>query len=150
MNKLFHFELAFNELNDFTEVDSHLGSTGYYENLTDVKLGTDMLRFTDKHNRRGIILPIIDGGNIVVFERFTGGDNDVLVANYPSWLGGYSAMLGLSGAVGDGQFQSLAGFGYRGEEGERVPAVAYLLSMSPEEMRRKWVGETRRLMEDDE
>ena len=66
-------------------VDSRLGSTGYYETLIKSDIPTleksgDAVACMDAHGRRVLIIKL-PTSNWIVFERYTDGDSNVVVAN---------------------------------------------------------------------
>lgn len=73
--------------------------TGYFDGLTDVPFeGTAVRHFIDPTDRFGIILPTA-AGNLVIFQRFSGGQGGIAVSNYSDKLRGLCGMLGFGSNV---------------------------------------------------
>jgi len=104
-------------------VDEHHNGTGYFDSLRKADVGQDVCKFTDNKDRRGIIIPLLDGRNIVIFERYAMGKHDVLVANLPTSVKSISAVLGLNGQISDDRIMDLVGFSHRKEAGQRIANV---------------------------
>lgn len=121
------FDRAFEELDTANvDVDQHHNGTGYLNTLTKVKVGTDCQKFTDRDGRRGVILPVVDGLNVVVFERSPGEDTPILACNTPrsETLPGLASLLGLNGSLSDDTFAQLLGYNYTEKKGERQSDLA--------------------------
>ena len=62
--------------------------TGYFDNLVDADLGLkpgQLARFNTGpgNNRKGIVVALPGGKNVVIFERYTAGQGGVYVSNAP-------------------------------------------------------------------
>jgi len=93
--------------------------TGYFDHVVcnehapKLEAG-DMICFIDASERRGIILGLPKGlGNIVVFERFTRGENGVLTFNS---LNKISKSFGFQGKLSDEQVEFILGNTMYGDE----------------------------------
>lgn len=123
MNNTFNIVYSRVEAAVALDATEYGNGTGYFDEICTLELGTDVCRFEDDHGRRGLILPIVEGFNIVIFERFK--DNDILVANVPPG-NGLEACLGLNGEVSDDTLDVLMGSAIWAEEGKRIPLVAQM------------------------
>lgn len=86
------FEENTRKIVDIEYKEEFRGSTGYFEPMMSMALGLPMgtrFRFNTGpgNNRRvvGIVTPV---GNVIFFDRFTGGENEVVVQNVPAPLSG--------------------------------------------------------------
>ncbi len=73
--------------------------TGYYDHLAGVPFeGTQVRHFIDQSDRIGLILPT-KAGNLVMFQRYTAGQNGVVVSNCHERIRGICNMLGFGSSV---------------------------------------------------
>ena len=62
------------------QIDNGKNGTGYYDGLMDLSL-TETHQFIDEFKRNGLVIPIKDNKNLVVFKRYGDPNNDVVVTN---------------------------------------------------------------------
>lgn len=88
------------DLTPRVEFDPEWGNgTGYFDGATEVAFNDTAVRhFIDNADRIGLIIPT-RAGNVVMFQRFTGGDKGVVVANTHRKLNGICRMLGFGSSV---------------------------------------------------
>lgn len=75
---------------EFEVVAEDSNGTGYYDGLVLRSLrkpvGSILRAITPGANNRRMLVVVTPVGNVVIFERFTGGDKGVLVSNVPLTL----------------------------------------------------------------
>ena len=90
--------IATNENVRKLDVDASAGNgTGYFNSLTSRELEPGLWGF-EVNGRYGIIAatPV---GNVVMFQRYTGGQNGVAVCNWPRNLLAVQHMLGMTSSI---------------------------------------------------
>lgn len=74
------------------DAEKHLGATGYMEHMAEIDLelevGTVFKAHTGSVNNRKIVGIVTPVGNVVFFERYTGGTDGVVVVNAPYAMSG--------------------------------------------------------------
>ena len=91
------FEKQFNSIKTTVEFkETWKNGTGYFDNAVFDKEINEISKSTDAHGRRIIIIPTMVG-NVVVFERYKGGD--VIVSNAPRALEAFAYGLELGTAL---------------------------------------------------
>lgn len=135
------FEEATRKIVDIEYKEEFRGSTGYFEPMMSMALGLPMgtrFRFNTGpgNNRRvvGIVTPV---GNVIFFDRFTGGENEVVVQNVPAPLSG----LYPSGAVTfESIHQAMGGKdGYGVSVAEVVSRICNIANMLPIHAKVGWL-----------
>ena len=82
--------------------------TGYLDNAVHDKSITITSTTIDDFGRKVIIVPTTVG-NVVVFERFSGGDRGIIVSNAPRQVASLGAGLDLHGSLGDNELEFYLG-----------------------------------------
>jgi hypothetical protein len=103
------FDMIENTLSS-EEVKAGENGTGYFDGLVHADFGLAVgqrAKFTDRHNRRGIVL-ITQVGNVVIFERYPDGAQGVLVHNEPRSL---ESVVVPTSSITDAQYGALSGIG---------------------------------------
>lgn len=90
------------------DVSEFANGTGYYDNLCYQDIGLEVQNFTDEYGRRGLIIPLLDGYNIVIFERYSASTINALVSNTP-FGGAAERVLGIDSQVDDEAVDRLIG-----------------------------------------
>lgn len=123
-----NFNAIYEAVNSTTlKVEDFANGTGYYDALCLQDVGTEVLKFQDQHGRRGLIAPMTEGFNVVIFERYK--DNDgVLVSNTPTG-GAIDVVLGLNSMVDDSTVYRVIGDVQYAPEGRRQPNVRKLYNI---------------------
>lgn len=94
---------------EFEVIASDSNGTGYYDGLVLRNLrkpiGTMLRAITPGENNRRMLVVVTPVGNLVIFERFTGGDKGVVVTNMPTML----RLILVSGTVSLEQLRYMIG-----------------------------------------
>lgn len=116
-------------------IDAGANNTGYFNNLcyaSTVDLESEggeasMYYGVDTHGRVVLILPIVDGKNIVLFQRYTGHDS-VWVNNVPAGMDALFARMGWDGGMLGTQVADAIGSAGLGHIGQDLARFATMLN----------------------
>ena len=95
------FTAAYDRISNAVEFNpSWKNNTGYLDNAVHDKNIVEICKTIDDKGRKMIIIPT-PVGNVVVFERYTNGENGVVVSNAPLAIEKLAFGLDLGSSLGD-------------------------------------------------
>lgn len=117
------FNAAFNRINYAIEFNpSWKNGTGYLDGAVTEEI-TATCKSIDDHGRKVILIPT-GIGNIVLFERYKGGESGVIVCNCPRTV--KVILPGLIAQISDEVLEDILGSEYEPDIGERLRKFAEL------------------------
>ena len=103
------FNAAYDRISNAVEFNpSWKNGTGYLDNAVHDKSIEVASTTIDDFGRKVIIVPT-PVGNVVVFERFSGGDRGIIVSNAPRQVASLGAGLDLHSSLGDNELEFYLG-----------------------------------------